>query len=123
MQRFSMQNLKPHLELLAGIAPVICLIDCVVIPAILAFLPLIGIHSVIHGISDQVMALVVIVISGPAIIPGYLRHRRRSVLALTTIGLMCVFCANFAGTSVDQIVHIALSIGGSICLVRANLLN
>jgi hypothetical protein len=66
-------RLKSAFEVLAVVGPIICLVDCIVIPIALLLLPLIGFHNVFHGIGDQVLAFLVLLLCGPSLIPGFLK--------------------------------------------------
>lgn len=108
------------LEVLAVVAPIICLVDCIVIPLALMLLPLVGVTHVFHGVGDQLLAVLVLLICAPVLIPGFLKHRRKSVLVLMSLGFGLIFFANMAGQAIDEGLHVVLSIAGSIMLIKAN---
>lgn len=111
------------LETLAVVGPIICLVDCIVIPIVLAVLPFIGaagFQKVWHGVGDQLLALLVFLICTPVIIPGYIQHRKLSVILFMVAGFTFIFLANFVGTAFDESVHSILTIMGSCFLVKAN---
>ena len=114
---------KSFLEVLAVVAPVICLVDCVVIPVILALLPFFGATGwlkIWHGVGDQFLALLVLLICTPVIVPGYIQHRKKSVLVFMAAGFTLIFLANFIGHPLDESVHTVLTLMGSCFLVKAN---
>ncbi|MBI1271677.1 MerC family mercury resistance protein [bacterium] len=115
--------LKESLEFLSVLAPIICLVDCIVIPAALLLLPMIGIHHVFHGVGDQILSILVLLICCPVLIPGFLAHRNKTVLVLMTVGLVCIFFANWMSHELDHTFHLLLSVAGSVCLIKANLDN
>lgn len=112
--------IKSVLEVLSVVAPIICLVDCVVIPIAVAILPLVGLQGVIHGISDQFLALVVLIICAPVLVPGYFQHRRKRVLICMAAGFGLIFFVNFASNLIDLTVHTVLSLIGSSLLIKAN---
>jgi hypothetical protein len=121
-------NVRPSrfraaLDFLALIAPIICLVDCVVIPVLLMLLPLMGIHQIYHGVSDQILLLLVLAICTPAVTSGFLKHRNPSVFVLLALGLGLMFFANLAGHVIDDSVHFCLTALGSFFLIKANLSN
>lgn len=121
MQEKSLNGrLKTLLEVLAIVGPILCLVDCIVIPLAILLLPLIGIHHVFHGIGDQLLAVIVLLICAPVIIPGFLKHRKKRVLALMALGFGMIFFASLAGETSQQHLHIVFSIAGSLMLIRAN---
>lgn len=114
------EQIKAFLEVLALVAPIICLVDCIVIPIVLAVLPFVGIHQVWHGVSDQLLALIAVGICTPVILPGYFQHRRKSVLFMMAGGFSLIFLANFAGPVIDHTLHSLIAISGSALLIKAN---
>ena len=112
--------LRSTLDVLATVAPIICLVDCIVIPIVLAVLPMVGIQKVYHGINDQLLTLLVLLICAPVLVPGYFRHRKKSVLVFMSLGFSLVFLANFAGHLFDNTVHVVITIAGSCFLIKAN---
>ena len=114
------KNLKAFLEILAIIAPIICLVDCIVIPIVLAVLPFVGVHQVWHGVSDQLLAMIAVGICTPVIVPGYLEHRKKSVLFFMAGGFSLIFLASFAGHVIDGTLHSLIAVAGSAMLIKAN---
>lgn len=115
--------MKSFLETLAVVAPVICLVDCIVIPIVLAILPFVGaagFQNVWHGVGDQMLALLVFLICTPVIVPGYIQHRKLSVILFMAAGFTFIFLANFVSGAFDETVHTLLTVFGSCCLVKAN---
>jgi hypothetical protein len=113
-------KVKAALEVLSVVGPIICLIDCVVIPIMIAALPLVGIRQIWHGVSDQLLLLLVLAICTPSLTAGFLKHKRTSVIILMTLGFGLMFFANFAGHLIDQSLHFTLTFIGSVLLVKAN---
>jgi hypothetical protein len=113
-------RLKTALEVLSVVGPIICLIDCIVIPAVLMVLPLVGIKQIFHGISDQILLLLVLAICTPTITTGFIKHRRVSVMIFMAIGFSLMFFASFAGHVIDESLHLILTSLGSVFLIKAN---
>lgn len=116
-------KLEAVLEVLSVVGPIICLVDCVAIPVLLTVLPLVGVHQIFHGVGDQLLLLLVLLICAPTITIGFLQHKRKNVMVLMTLGFGLMFCANFAGHLIDETLHFVLTTMGSILLIRANLVN
>ncbi|HEY9757140.1 MAG TPA: MerC domain-containing protein [Oculatellaceae cyanobacterium] len=123
LKRSITNKLESMLEVLSLVGPIICLIDCIVIPIVLFTLPLVGLHEICHGIGDQVLLLLVFAICMPTITAGFLKHRRKSVMFLMASGFVVMFFTNFAGHLIDHSVHLVLSALGSFLLIKANLEN
>jgi hypothetical protein len=108
-------------EFLAIVGPIICLIDCIVIPVALAVLPLFGMAHIFHGLSDQLLSFIVLGICAPVMIPTVLRHRNIKVLVLMCVGFVSIFFANYL--NIGETLHLALSIVGSASLITAGFEN
>ncbi len=115
--------LKSVLEFLAIVAPIVCLIDCVILPVACALLPLIGLNNIIHGINDQVLSLIVLAICLPVIGPGFYKHRSKKVLFLFASGISLMFFVNFGGIHLDHVVHTIVAFTISFLLIKANMEN
>lgn len=113
-------RLKSILNFLAIAAPIICLIDCVVLPVASALLPFIGVSGFAHGINDQVILLIVLAVCLPVIIPGYIKHKSKRVLGLFTFAITLMFFVNFGGVELDHAVHSAIAVVAACFLIRAN---
>lgn len=121
MQKTSKNSkLVNTLEILGVLAPVLCLVDCIVVPLALLVLPFVGVTHVMHGMSDQLLTLLMVAICVPAVVPGFLKHRQVRVLALMAAGFGAIFFANIIGGAVDETVHFLLTACGSACLIKSN---
>jgi len=117
------QHIKAASEFLAIAAPIICLFDCVVLPILAAFLPFIGMHNIMHGVSDQFITALVLAICLPVLVPGIIKHRSKNV-ALTFAGAACLMLfTNILSESIDVVFHTILTTATSVLLIRANWLN
>ena len=119
----SQERWKDFIDVLSIIAPIICLFDCIVLPAMAILLPFVSVKQMMHGISDQMIALIVLGICMTAILPGFLRHRNRRVLILFGSGISLLFFVSFAGERLDQAVHASMTLAVSFLLIKANLEN
>ena len=113
-------RLKSALEILSVVGPIICLIDCIVIPVVLMVLPVVGVKQIFHGISDQILLLLVLSICTPTITIGFVGHRKISVLFFMAIGFGLMFLANFGGHTIDEGLHLLITTMGSAFLIKAN---
>ena len=111
------------LEFLAIVAPIICLIDCIVLPLAAAVLPFMSLGQMMHGVSDQMIAMIVLAICLTAIVPGFLKHRSKRVLFTFSLGISLLFFVSFMGHHLDQIVHACMTVAVSFLLIKANLEN
>lgn len=111
---------KSVLDFLAVAGPIICLIDCVVLPVASALLPILGMTEFGHGINDQQLFLLVLAICGPIIVPGYLKHRNKRVLGMFFVAISMMFVVNFVDLLADETAHAVMSILAAGLLIKAN---
>lgn len=114
---------KSMLEFLAIVAPIICLIDCIILPLVAILLPFVSFGQFMHGLSDQAIGLAVITICMAAIVPGFLKHRSKRVLVLFSSGVTLMFFVSFLGEQLDHFVHAAMTVCVSFLLIKANMEN
>ncbi|MDZ4834587.1 MAG: MerC domain-containing protein [Candidatus Melainabacteria bacterium] len=111
---------KSLLDFLAVAGPIICLIDCVVLPVMSALLPFLGHTDIAHGINDQAIVCLVLAICLPIIIPGYLKHRSNRVLGMFAAAITIMMVVNFSGIELGEMTHGAISIVTAFLLIKAN---
>jgi hypothetical protein len=115
-----LERCSPAIEFGSRVAPVLCLVDCILIPICIPLLPFFGMNHLFHGVSDQVLLLIVVALCAPLLVPDFLKHRRMSVLVLMSAGFTLMFVANYIGHNIDELVHLSLTAMGSLCLITAN---
>ena len=120
---FNQERWNTCLEVLSIVAPIICLFDCIVLPAITILLPFVSFKQMMHGVSDQMIAMIVLAICMTAIVPGFLKHRNKRVLVLFASGISLLFFVSFAGERLDHFLHMSMTIAVSFLLIKANLEN
>ncbi len=112
---------KKILDFLAVAAPIICLIDCVVLPVVSALLPFVGMEQVSHGlINDQLVFLLVLGICLPIIVPGFLKHKSKRVLGMFSAAILLMAVVNFGGVAIDEGLHMCISLLVAVLLISAN---
>src|SRR5262249_12391068 len=83
------------LDYLGIFASTLCLIHCLAMPFIIAFLPFLGWQFLEGPAAHRVLASFVITFAIFAIVPGYLKHRRKDILMCMILGLGSVLFATF----------------------------
>jgi hypothetical protein len=116
-------QIKSAFEILGLIAPILCLFDCIVLPILPVLLPLVGIHRIIHGISDQMLTLVVLTLCCQAILPGFFKHRNPRILIMFGTAAFVMLFINMISSGLDQLLHVTLTLLSSGLLIKANLDN
>jgi hypothetical protein len=110
-------------ETLGLIAPILCLFDCIVLPFLSGILPLVGFTHIIHGVSDQILTLIVLTVCCPVIIPGFFKHRKVKVLILFGLACSLMLFVNVISPMLDQFLHTTLTLLSSCLLIKANMDN
>lgn len=111
-------------DALGIIASSVCLVHCMAMPFIIAFLPFLGLQFLESPIAHKIIATCVIAFAVFAIIPGYKRHRNRVVLAALWLGLgLVIFAAFTAGTLITEQMELPMITAGNLILVCAHLSN
>ncbi len=80
-------------DMLGIAASTICLVHCLAMPFVITFLPLLGWQFLEGKLAHQILAAFVFSFAIFGIVPGYLKHHRRSVLTGMIIGLGLVVIA------------------------------
>lgn len=111
---------KSVLDFLAVAGPIICLIDCVVLPVASALLPFLGHTDLCNHINDQAIVFLVLAICLPIIIPGYMKHRNNRVLGMFIAAISIMMFVDFSGIEFGEITHGCISIVTAFLLIKAN---
>ena len=112
------------LDMLGVGASSLCAVHCILTPIIIGFLPAIGARFLSNQVAHQFLAFWVIFFCLTAIVPGYLRHKRVSILTLMIIGLSFVlFATYFAAGTVGESWEVPCITLGNFTLIAAHLRN
>lgn len=121
--RASKFSLRAFVDVLAVVAPIICIIHCLAFPILLACLPVVRHSGVLEGFDDQMLAAAMLGLCTIAIAPGFAKHKRKSVIALMLVGFTLVWLSTYVETAWGEVPHLIVSILGSIFVIKANLDN
>jgi hypothetical protein len=116
-------QIKSALEILGLVAPIFCLFDCIVLPILPAVLPLVGIHQIIHGLSDQLLTFIILTLCCQALLPGFFKHHNPRILVMFGTAAFLMLFTNMISTTLDQLLHATLTLISSGLLIKANLDN
>jgi MerC mercury resistance protein len=105
-------------DVLGIAASTICLIHCLSMPFLISLLPLIGWQFMAGKLAHQILAAFVFTFALFAIVPGYLKHHKKSVLIAMLVGLGLVAAATFiCGTLLPEKLELPMITIGNIILV------
>ncbi|HEY9773173.1 MAG TPA: MerC domain-containing protein [Planktothrix sp.] len=90
------ERLISTLDTLGIAASSLCLVHCLAMPLVIGFLPLLGWQFLEGHRAHVILAGFVLTFALTAVVPGYLKHRRRDILLMMSLGLLLVLSATFA---------------------------
>jgi hypothetical protein len=97
----------------------LCLIHCLLLPIIIAILPVMSSIIPEHEVVHFVMIAMAIPISGTAIFKGYLHHRVAAIPLIGAAGLLFLLIGALLGGAFD----VPVTVTGSLLLATAHLRN
>ena len=102
-------------------ASTICLIHCLLMPFVITMLPIVGWQCLESKHAHHILAAFVFAFALFAIVPGYLKHRRTSILVSTIVGLSLVLVATFVcGYILPESLELPLITAGNLILVATH---
>jgi hypothetical protein len=105
-------------------ASTLCLIHCLLTPLMMGALPLLNLSGLLDQRVHQVLAVIIVLTCGLALIPGFRRHRRFAPLGVAVLGLALLFSGAFMhAPGWGHELEAPLTIAGGVVMVSAHLLN
>jgi hypothetical protein len=112
------------MDTLGIVASTLCLIHCAAMPLVVTFLPILGLRFLEGHSAHHFLAGFVVVFALLAIVPGYLKHRKTSVLLSMLAGVGVVLLATFgAGRLFSENLELPLITVGNLIVVATHLRN
>ena len=106
-------------------ASILCLIHCLAMPFVVALLPFMGLQFLESHESHLWLGGIIIALALIAIVPSYLKHKRKRILSGMIAGISLVL----AGSYLSHIFHVLhehelwILIAGNLILVATHLFN
>ncbi len=124
IQEHSSRQAIVSMDSLGIIASTLCLIHCLAMPLVVAFLPLFGLQFLEGHGAHLALAGFVVAFGLLAILPGYMKHRKPAVLAGLVVGLTLVLSATFGyAVGLSESAELPLITVGNLVLVVSHLFN
>jgi peptidoglycan/LPS O-acetylase OafA/YrhL len=101
-----------------------CLLHCLATPIVLSLLAVYAHFLPSEERTHRILALFITILGVTALLTGYRRHKRPSVLVLMTAGLLFILAGAFFGDRLPS--HwdeVAITLAGSSCLIAAHRIN
>ena len=94
----------------------LCALHCLLVPFIIAALPLMAGRIAESDYTHQFLALFVVAFALLAIIPGYIKHRNKLVLLAAGLGLSLVLFATYDKAASTQMELLLMTMGNLLML-------
>jgi hypothetical protein len=112
------------MDALGIFASTLCLIHCLAMPLVVAFLPVLGLQFLEGHGAHLALAGFVVAFGLLAILPGYMKHRKPAVLLGLLVGLTLVLSATFGYLfGLSEASELPLITVGNLILVVSHLFN
>lgn len=99
------------------------MVHCLLTPVLISLFPDIIPYLPGDASFHRMLAVGIVLFGFAGFIPGYLEHRRKPLLALIAIGMGLILAVAWSGEGLNRTLELVLSVGGSMLLVTAHLLN
>jgi hypothetical protein len=119
----SQTHLRGHADLAGVTASGVCLIHCLLTPFLISLAPDLVPYLPGDVWFHRTLAVGIVLLGAVAFFPGYLLHRRRSLLIPVSLGIVLILLVACCGETLSRPVELILNVSGSLLLVAAHLLN
>jgi hypothetical protein len=99
------------------------MVHCLLTPVIISLFPDIIPYLPGDASFHRLLAVGIVLFGFAGFVPGYLVHRRKPLLALIGTGMCLILTVAWSGEGMNRALQLVLSVGGSLLLVIAHLLN
>jgi len=119
----SQTHLRRHADLAGVTASGLCLVHCLLTPFLISLAPDLLPYLPGDVWFHRTLAVGIVLLGAVAFFPGYLLHRRRSLLVPVSMGVVLILFVAYFGETISKPVELILNVSGSLLLVAAHLLN
>jgi len=99
------------------------MVHCLLTPVVISLFPDIIPYLPGDASFHRWLAVGIVLFGFAGFVPGYITHRRKPLLALIAAGMCLILFVAWKGESLRLAMELVLSVGGSMLLVTAHLLN
>jgi len=98
-----------------------CVVHCILTPVILSLSAVYAHFLPTEEHTHRLLAIAVTILGALAIVSGYKRHKRPSVLLMMCAGLTLIFTAAYAGEYLpSHWYEVLITLAGSTCMIAAH---
>jgi hypothetical protein len=117
-------KLVASLDTLGIAASSLCMVHCLAMPLVIGILPILGLQFLEGHSAHVILAGFVLSFALLAVVPGYLKHRRKDILGMMLVGLSLVLYATFvAERTLGEAWELPLITVGNLILVATHFRN
>jgi hypothetical protein len=119
----SLARFHRHADVAGATASAVCMVHCLLTPVVISLFPDIIPYLPGDALFHRLLAVGIVLLGFAGFVPGYMVHRRKPLLALIGTGMCLILAVAWSGESLNRTLELVLSVGGSMLLVTAHLLN
>jgi hypothetical protein len=119
----SIRRFHRHADIAGATASAVCMVHCLLTPVVISLFPDIIPYLPGDASFHRWLAIGIVLLGFAGFVPGYRVHRRKPLLALIAIGMCLILAVAWNGEGLNRTLELVLSVGGSMLLVMAHLLN
>ncbi len=104
-------------------ASLLCAVHCILLPFVLALLPLIGLEFLAGHTFERVFVACAAVLAGTSVLVGYRRHRQPRALFLMIPGIALLLSGVTVDLNTHVLVHTLCVVTGGVLVASAHVTN
>ncbi|MGH8125538.1 MAG: MerC domain-containing protein [Rhodanobacteraceae bacterium] len=104
-------------------ASLLCAVHCVLLPFVLALLPLLGLEFLAGHTFERVFVACAAALASASILTGYRRHRKRQALFLMAPGIVLLVFGVAINLDVHVVIHTVSVVSGGLLVASAHVTN
>jgi hypothetical protein len=114
---------RHHADVAGATASAVCMVHCLLTPVVLSLFPDIIPYLPGDASFHRLLAVSIVLFGFAGFVPGYMVHRRKPLLAAIAVGMGLILAVAWSGEGMNRMLELVFSVGGSLLLVTAHLLN
>ncbi len=111
------------LDRIGATASLLCAVHCVLLPFVLALLPLIGLEFLAGHTFERIFVACAAVLASASLITAYRRHRKPHALFLMVPGIMLLVFGIAIDLDVHVLIHTLCVVSGGLLVASAHITN
>lgn len=117
------RRLATLIDRVGATASLLCAVHCVLLPFVLALLPLIGLEFLAGHMFERIFVTCAALLAGASILVGYRRHRKPHALYLMVPGIALLLFGVAINLDVHVVLHTVAVVCGGVLLASSHVTN